>query len=87
MAKLIFVNLPVRDLARATRRLVATLVMVRAEDRQRELAIRSALGAGRGRIVRTLALEALLLALVAAGIAASIAKIAMEHDASDPDAP
>jgi hypothetical protein len=40
---------------------VGNLVLVRAEARQRELAIRAAIGAGRGRIVRGVVVEQLLL--------------------------
>jgi putative ABC transport system permease protein len=43
---------------------VANLLLVRAESRDRDLAVRSALGAGRGRLVAGLMSEALILAMV-----------------------
>ena len=54
---------------------VANLMLTRVSARQKELSVRSALGASRGRIVRQLLIEAVLLALIgaAAGIAVAFA--------------
>lgn len=64
---------------------VSNLLMARTTTRHREIGIRCAIGAGRGRVVRQIFAESLLLALMGAGVGLLLAYVLVPVVASQPE--
>jgi putative ABC transport system permease protein len=56
---------------------IASLMIARSTERQREFAVRAAIGAGRWRLVRQMLVEATVLAVLACGCGLAIASVAI----------
>ncbi len=57
---------------------IASLLLVRSESRRREMAVRSALGASRGRLIRQFVTEGLVLVAIGSGLGVAFAGWAMQ---------